>query len=493
MSIKLKMTLWYTLLMVIIMAVMLGFIYYVYQQTAELEAQRRLNMVLRNSAEKLSFSGGELLYYDGEQWVADGLPAMEYGVYLQAYYYNAYGILEWTKPESDALPDMNFRTMRGNRDTLTAEDGTVYYYAERFIDVEPYISERDASWEASGEMASREMVSGEPSDFYGRGERGSCIILMGFLPATRLGLTVTVLAVTLPLLVVLAALGGWLMAQNALAPVGKIAASAREISGGEDLSRRIDIGSGKDELHQLARTMNDMLDRLEKSFLAERQFTSDASHELRTPTAVILAECDMAQKAATTPEEFRESLAVIQRQGQKMSALLGALLSYTRREQGTERPELEQTDLSELTEAICREQNRISRRGISLSMDIETAVTVLADVSLIMSLIQNLITNAYKYGRENGHIWVSMKAEGESAVLRVKDDGIGIPENCQELIWNRFYQVDPARSNQDGSLGLGLSMARQIAQLHGGSLQVQSVEGEGSEFIFTMPLDMKKA
>lgn len=492
MSLKLKMTLWFTLLMLVIVGLVLGFMSYTSNTSARLAAENLLDRVVEKNARELWYESGWVFRY--------GMKTYEDGVYIQVYDREGDFVMGALPPELEdgELP----AEIGGGRDVgKAATPWGDFYYRDYFVKAAEWGGEFLATGRYTGaqQVSSSEEIgaSGEPLASGEMGASGEMepegIWVRGILPAYSVTTVLPMFFVALPLLVVLAALGGWLMARNALAPVGKIAASAREISGGEDLSRRIDIGGGKDELHQLARTMNDMLDRLEKSFLAERQFTSDASHELRTPTAVILAECDMAQKAAASPEEFRESLAVIQRQGQKMSALLGTLLSYTRREQGTERPELERTDLSELTEAICREQNRISRRGISLTMDIEAAVTVRADASLIMSLIQNLITNAYKYGRENGRIWVSLKAEEDNAVLRVKDDGIGIPENCQELIWNRFYQVDPARSNQDGSLGLGLSMARQIAQLHGGSLQVQSVEGEGSEFTFTMPLDMKNA
>ncbi|MCD7769402.1 MAG: HAMP domain-containing histidine kinase [Oscillospiraceae bacterium] len=313
--------------------------------------------------------------------------------------------------------------------------------------------------------------------------------LMGLLSADTVNTVGPMTFVALPLLVLLAALGGWFMAKKALDPMREIDASAREISGGEDLSRRIDVGRGQDEIHKLAGTINGMLDRLERSFQAERQFTSDASHELRTPTAVILAECELAEKTAEEKEDFLQSLSVIERQGRKMSALIGTLLAYTRREQGTEKLQIERIDLSELTEAICQEQPRVNRQDITLRAHIQPGVFVRADSGLIMSLIQNLVTNAYKYGRAGGHIWVTLSVKEGIAFLSVKDDGIGISKEDQAKVWNRFYQADPSRENQDGSLGLGLSMAQQIARLHGGRIELTSQEGRGSEFVFSMPLD----
>lgn len=504
MSVKVKMTLWYTLLMVLILAVTLAFFFWVYRETAELEAVRRINMVLDDNIAKLSYSDGSILYDDGESGpVAGGIPAMEYGVSLQAYYYNEYGVLELMEPSAPALTDMYFRAAYERGQTVADRNGTEYYYGQRFIDVDPegpvpdpLPPVEDASDEsASGEMASGEMKgSGEPSD--GRAwhdGRGRFIVLMGFLPVERVELIWVVAAVGLPLLVLLAALGGWFMAGRALAPIRKITASARDISGGEDLSRRVDIGPGKDEVHELADTFNGMLDRLETSFQAERQFTSDASHELRTPTAVILAQCDMAQKMDATPEEFRQSLGVIQRQGNKMSALIGTLLAYTRREQGIERAEMTETDISELTEAVCQEQAMVNEgRDIAMETDIRPGIAAMADMGLITSLIQNLVSNAYKYGRPGGRVWVSLGEEGGQLRLSVRDDGIGISPEDQKHVFDRFFQADRARTNADGGMGLGLAMAKQIARLHGGTITLQSEPGQGSEFVFSMPLDGKK-
>ncbi len=508
MSVKLKMTLWYTLLMVLILAAVMAFVYYVYRETAELEAERRIDSVLEDNIAKLSYRDGEIWYDSGEgDPVAGGMPAMEYGVSLQAYYYNEYGVLERMEPSAPALTDMYFRAAGEHGPTVTDRNGTVYYYGMRFIDVEPESRvEADpqppegkaAEGLASGEMTSAEssgeMASGEPASGQAwHNGRGSFIVLMGFLPAQRVNLMWLVIIVALPLLTLLAALGGWFMAGRALSPIRKITASAREITGGEDLSRRVDIGPGKDEVHELADTFNGMLDRLETSFKAERQFTSDASHELRTPTAVILAECDLAEKTAASPEDFCQSLEVIQRQGKKMSDLIGTLLAYTRREQGQERADLENADISAITEAVCQEQSRVNDgRDIVLIPDIRQGVTAMADINLIASLIQNLVSNAYKYGRSGGHIWVTLSQEEDRLRLSVRDDGAGIPKDCQELVFDRFYQVDAARTNADGSLGLGLAMARQIARLHGGAITLQSEPGQGSEFIFTMPLGNTK-
>lgn len=290
----------------------------------------------------------------------------------------------------------------------------------------------------------------------------------------------------LPLLAILSILGGYVITRRSFMPVQQIAETAEKISEGGDLSKRLDIGPGRDEIHRLADTFNGMFERLEKSFESERQFTSDASHELRTPTAVILAQSQYALELADSEEEYRESLEVIQRQGRRMNEIINQLLFFTRLEQGTEPVHKELCDLSVLLEDIADEQSMIGQRGITLEAQIEPGITASVDRNLFTRMVTNLINNAYKYGRDDGHIWLSLtRAENGAAVLSVKDDGMGISRENLEKIWNRFYQVDPSRSEESagGGLGLGLSMVKQIAHLLGASVDVQSVPGEGTEFI----------
>lgn len=228
-------------------------------------------------------------------------------------------------------------------------------------------------------------------------------------------------------------------------------------------------------------------DRLERSFEAERQFTSDASHELRTPVAVILAGLDHGQP---TEEDYRQSVDVIRRQGQQMSRLIGQLLHITRLEQGTQKTYMERADLSALAEAVCEQQRLIAPAGTELTLDAPEPVEVQADVLLMTRVLNNLIANAFRYGKDGGHVSVTVRRENGWAVLAVRDDGIGIAPEQQERIWQRFYQVDPARSGGEGT-GLGLYMVRQIARLHGGTAEVDSAPGQGSTFTVRIPAHKK--
>ena len=243
---------------------------------------------------------------------------------------------------------------------------------------------------------------------------------------------------------------------------------------------------GNDEIAQLAQEFNSLTDRLQTTENARRRFVSDASHELRTPVAVILAECDSLDHGQPTEEDYRQSVDVIRRQGQQMSRLIGQLLHITRLEQGTQKLQLETADLSQLVEVLCEEQAHLAPEGITLAVHTQPDLLVNGDVTRLSRLLTNLISNAYRYGKPNGHVWVDLRREGQWAVLSVRDDGSGIAPEDRERIFQRFYQVDAARG-KDGS-GLGLFMVQQAARLHGGSVTVDSRIGEGSTFIVRLPL-----
>lgn len=303
--------------------------------------------------------------------------------------------------------------------------------------------------------------------------------------AAQLSGTVRLSLLSLPLLIALAVLGGYVLAGRLLRPIGEMSDTAAQIARGLDLGRRIDIGPGEDELHRLADAFNGMLDRVENAFEAQRRFTADVSHELRTPMSVIMAQCELALEERQTPEEYVEALEVVQRQGGRMSALISDMLDTARLERGAEGFSREPVDLSALTGTVCADMALLAEKGIVLRWETAEGVHVSGNRPLLTRLITNLIGNAYRYGRENGHIGVTLTAAEGEARLRVTDDGIGIAAQDIENIFHRFYQVDSSRAS--GGSGLGLAMARHIAAFHGGTLTAESELGRGSSFTFTVP------
>ncbi|MDD4074731.1 MAG: HAMP domain-containing sensor histidine kinase [Eubacteriales bacterium] len=291
----------------------------------------------------------------------------------------------------------------------------------------------------------------------------------------------------LPALVLLSAVIGYLLTRRALRPVRQITATAEQIGESRDLTRRIALGEGRDEVYVLSNTFDRMFDKLEEAFEKEKQFTADASHELRTPTAVILSTCEYAAAHAETLSQAQSAISSIQTQAQKMSALLSQLLMLSRADQGQEKLQWEPVDMSELTELVAeQEQEAAAARGIVIHTQLEPHLLLLGDETLLMRLLINLLENAVKYGQENGIVHIALTQDEDSVIGSIRDNGRGIaPENL-DRIWGRFYQEDASRGEASGC-GLGLSMAKWIVEAHGGSIRAESRLGEGSVFTFILP------
>ena len=293
--------------------------------------------------------------------------------------------------------------------------------------------------------------------------------------------------ILLPILVLFAIIGGYLIARKTLKPIKQISEAAFQIGKGDDLKKRIELGDGSDELHQLADNFNEMFVRLERSFEKEQQFTSDASHELRTPMSVIMAQCEYSLEKPRTAEEYEAALSVIQRQGRKMSGLINDMLDFTRLDMKTDRYSLEPFNLSESVTSLCSDMALIRENNIELTYDqIEQNILYTGNKALLVRALTNLISNAFRYGKENGHIHVSLQKSGASVLLSVQDDGEGIAEDEKEKVFRRFYQGDNSRGGI--GTGLGLSMAEEIARFHGGSILLESQVGQGSTFTIVLPI-----
>ena len=343
-----------------------------------------------------------------------------------------------------------------------------------------------------------------------------------------------------PILIILSVLLSYLLAGRLLKPIRELEAETEEISRGEDLKKRLDVGERDDEIGRLTGAFNRMLDRLENSFETERRFTSDASHELRTPTSVILAESEYMLEKPRWPHQYREGFKTVQKQGERMNTLITDMLDFTRMEQGAERYPMEEVNLSELVKETADEMAKLKTRGIELQSYIQQGLKLNGNRELLSRMLTNLISNSYRYGMDNGFIRVSLektRAEGEDAakealmavvgdakekdaagnnvpdgaegagtaekgpeaalaerkgeasaaetageriVLTVADNGIGIAKEDLPKIFDRFYRADPSRTTP-GS-GLGLSMVKRIADLHHAKIRVESEEGGGTVF-----------
>ena len=288
----------------------------------------------------------------------------------------------------------------------------------------------------------------------------------------------------LPFLILAATLFGYFLSGRMLAPLRDLEKTAESISGGGDLKQRIKTNDSGDEVTRLANVFNGMMERLDAAFETERRFTSDASHELRTPMAVIRAETEYILEKDRTNEEYKEAFGVIERQEKRMSGLIEDMLDYTRMDQGNRQYPMEKTDLSLLVQEMSEQMMRIGEKNISLTWEIQPDLFVMGNALLLSRLIQNLIGNAYRYGKENGHILVSLDEDIREgmrvAVLRVRDDGIGIRKEDIPKLFDRFFRSEDSRSSK--GTGLGLAMVKKITELHEALITVDSIPGEGSVF-----------
>ena len=287
-----------------------------------------------------------------------------------------------------------------------------------------------------------------------------------------------------PAMVLLGGLGGYLIARRAFRPVSRIVKTAESIAGGEDLKKRIGFEGTRDELYAIASTFDEMFARLDEAFERERRFTSDASHELRTPVAGILAQSEFALGGGATDEDRREALTEIHRRAGDMSRLIGKLLTLSRMDAKRISPAMEYVDLGMAAEVAAAEiEDAARKKGMCVSVEGEAGVR--ADQTMVAQAVMNLAENAVRYGREGGRVEIEVRQDETGARVSVTDDGPGIPEDKLPHIFERFYQADPSHRGE-GS-GLGLSLVERIMSLHGGRVEVQSKLGEGTRFTLIFP------
>ena len=445
-----KVTLWYTGLIVIIMALVLGIILASSDKILLLNIQNQLEESVEEGLRDIDYKNGQLEIDDDFEHYDDGVTLL---------IYDENGtLLKGTAPSgfdhATPIDKEGLKTINQN-----GQEWLLYDYPD---------SHSDKLW------------------------------IRGVYQLNQLSSTMnTILLVTLvafPFLIIVAAVGGYYITKRAFRPIQKMIDTVSEINDGQDLSKRIDLEGSNDEIHALAQTFDRMFDRLQTSFENEKQFTSDASHELRTPTSVIISQSEYALSQLNHPEEVKDSLDVILNQSKKMSNLISQLLLLARVDQKNMNHFLfERINMSELTEMVAEELSYVAKkRNIELRTDIEDYLFVEADQTLLMRLLMNLINNAIAYGRENGYVSIKLYKQESYLIGEISDNGIGIDQKNIHKIWDRFYRVDPSRtSTANGNTGLGLAIVKWIVDFHGGTIQVASELNKGSTFTFRLPLKVQ--
>lgn len=297
--------------------------------------------------------------------------------------------------------------------------------------------------------------------------------------------------VVIPLAIALAGAGGYLLARRSLSPVVVMSAQASRISS-ENLYERLKVHNARDELGQLAAAFNELLDRLNQSFERQRRFVADASHELRTPVAILCGEAEVTlSQEKRTEEEYRESLRILGEEAKRLKHIVEDLFTLARADAGQHPLAPSDFYLDELA-AECSKNVRTlaSAKRIAVSCESSVELPIRADEALLRRMLMNLMDNAIKYTPPGGSIVLRCAAENGRYRLSLEDSGQGIPGELQSRIFERFFRADKARSRgttDGGGAGLGLTIASWIAGAHGGSLELSRSTSEGSVFTVFLP------
>ena len=297
--------------------------------------------------------------------------------------------------------------------------------------------------------------------------------------------------IAVPLILVLAGLGGWFLARKSLAPVLKMSQQARRI-GAENLEERLPVVNPRDELGRLAVVFNELLSRLSAAFAGQRQFMADASHELRTPLSVMQTAADVTlEQPQRAEDEYRDSLKMIAEQTRRLTRVVEDMFTLARVDAGSHRLRPSQLYLDELLAETARAAGVLaSRKGVTVELLPATETPYEGDEDLLRQMLMNLLDNAIKHTPPGGRVGLSLARSQAQCVIEIADTGDGIPVEAQPRIFERFYRVNKARSraeNGRGGAGLGLAIARWIAEAHNGSLILERSDHTGSAFAVRLP------
>lgn len=285
------------------------------------------------------------------------------------------------------------------------------------------------------------------------------------------------LLVALPALVFAAGGMAWVIAGRTLAPVSAMSRRVRELSA-TTLDERVPVPPSRDEMSELAETMNELLERLERSANTQRQFISDASHELRSPIASIRAQLETALRY---PDDVEWSAVaeVVLAEDERLDHLVGNLLAMARLEEGRlgRRSEVDMEDL------VLPQARRLT--GVEVDVSAVSAGRVWGNPGELTSVVRNLADNAARHAQST--VSISLREEGPWVVLRVADDGEGVAPAYRHRIFERFARLEEGRQRDRGGAGLGLSLSRRIVERHGGHLHVEDAPSGGASFVVTLP------
>ncbi len=298
------------------------------------------------------------------------------------------------------------------------------------------------------------------------------------------------LSIALPLVLAFAAFGGFWLSNRALSPVDRVIDEARAISP-TNLAARLSVPASGDELQRLSETLNQLLARVEQSLLQTRQFTADASHELRAPMTLIYTAAEFALRRDRTSDDLKDSLRKILREAKRCRELINQLLTLARSDAGTKRIDLVPADLTLLvTDVVSETKILASSKEIRILTSLPgSPICAKVDEASFRRMLLILLDNAIKYTAEGGKVTIALVEDAGQVAITIADTGAGIHAHQLPFIFDRFWRADKVRSRDAGGTGLGLAIAREIAESHHAELKAESAVGEGSTFTIRLPRD----
>jgi heavy metal sensor kinase len=291
-----------------------------------------------------------------------------------------------------------------------------------------------------------------------------------------------------PFMVLVAAGGGWSISRFALRPIDQVIAIA-ERRNARNLDERMPERDVDDELGRLIRTLNHTADRMNAAFEQIRQFSWNVAHELKTPLTILRGEAELALAGPGGTEESQRLSATYLEETVRLSGVVDDLLTLAQADAGRIQIERKPVHMDELVDDMREDAGILAHeKGLRVDLLENSSATILGDAGRLRRLFRSLIDNAVKYTDVGGAIGIRSRRQGATVQISIRDSGIGIPAEALPRIFDRFYRSDPARSRDSGGSGLGLSLARWIAEAHGGTITVESAVGRGSTFTVTLPL-----
>jgi two-component system, OmpR family, sensor kinase len=300
--------------------------------------------------------------------------------------------------------------------------------------------------------------------------------------------------IAVPFLLMAAGVSGWLLARTSLAPIGAMRRRAEEISA-TNLHERLPVQNPGDELGRHAMIVNGLIERLDHAFEQQRRFMADASHELRTPVALLRAEADVTLSRTQRSEtEYRDAFEVVHSGARRLSAIVDDIFLLARADAGRQLVERHAVQLDEIISDAARAVRSLAaQRSVRIEVGPLVDAPAVGDRELLGRLLLNLLDNAIKHSPSDSRVVMSLELAGSAQLVRVRDAGEGIPAEAQPHIFERFYRADRSRARAESSAtsgaGLGLAIARWIAEEHGGWLELSRSDANGTEFCLMLPRD----